>query len=565
MGGFLAILGLIAALLVPHAHLQDLRRVLNEITATKFSPSSSSEAPSPLGLKLNIHRNGEYGRCHKSPFVLDSLDRSSDNVYSFDSAFTSALLSSPDVVSGCDPVVGDGTFRHFCDMGPEKTPVLHDHNSLVPVRSTQSLPCSFFTREGVRIKSLSSLEGLVSSSSSPVDIYAVAAGRIFQFAPGYVGEIFNLSHVPHPENKKISLETMSVSPKVFDVKGFFVEAEADDIVKRAQNQQSESHKLKRSSTGVDGYKPNPIRTSENAFDTHGKSAMQLKKRCFQVLGMDHYRENMADGLQILRYNVSTAYKSHLDWIDPSPGSDHDFISAGVGSNRYATILLYMVDLEEDEGGETVFSYGDPYKPTGAISTYEEALREVKNLKLASLFKENSWEEKMVAECKSQLSVTPKRARSVLFYSQHPDGRVDKRSKHGGCPVLTDQKSKWASNLWVWNAPRMGYSEAPTKSGKEARAGRRTDEHKSGGHENAGKKSRSANPSGVSAVFKNTGKDSKFDDSSLFYEDAFWGKFGPGQQHNVNSFKGHVWNVKDEGGNVLLTWIVGEDSRQKFEC
>ena len=85
-------------------------------------------------------------------------------------------------------------------------------------------------------------------------------------------------------------------------------------------------------------------------------------------------------------------------------------------------------------------------------------------RLSGLFKRDSWEEKMVSQCKSSLSVSPKRAKSVLFYSQHPDGRKDEASLHGGCPVLVE-KQKWAANLWVWNAPRLGYPEAPVKLDK----------------------------------------------------------------------------------------------------
>jgi len=38
---------------------------------------------------------------------------------------------------------------------------------------------------------------------------------------------------------------------------------------------------------------------------------------------------------------------------------HDYDSGGTGGNRFATILLYMSDLGEDDGGETVFPHGIP--------------------------------------------------------------------------------------------------------------------------------------------------------------------------------------------------------------
>ena len=53
------------------------------------------------------------------------------------------------------------------------------------------------------------------------------------------------------------------------------------------------------------------RTSENAFDTNSELARILKKRAFELLGVLPYEEMMADGLQVLRYNQTTAYRDHL--------------------------------------------------------------------------------------------------------------------------------------------------------------------------------------------------------------------------------------------------------------
>ena len=34
-----------------------------------------------------------------------------------------------------------------------------------------------------------------------------------------------------------------------------------------------------------------------------------------------------------------------------------------------------------------------------------------------------------------MGVRPVKAQAVLFYSQHPNGALDRQSMHGGCPVL----------------------------------------------------------------------------------------------------------------------------------
>ena len=77
------------------------------------------------------------------------------------------------------------------------------------------------------------------------------------------------------------------------------------------------------------------------------------------MGFDEYMEDHADGLQILRYNLTKAYVGHSDWIDGSDKVEHDHNAAGVGGNRFATILLYMSDLGPGEGGETVFTEAWP--------------------------------------------------------------------------------------------------------------------------------------------------------------------------------------------------------------
>jgi|EP00945_MAST-04E_sp_MAST-4E-sp1_P002270 hypothetical protein len=50
-----------------------------------------------------------------------------------------------------------------------------------------------------------------------------------------------------------------------------------------------------------------------------------------------------------------------------------------------------------------------------------------------------------------LAVYPKKGDAILFYSQTPDAQLDPQSFHGGCPII--QGTKWAANLWIWNAKR----------------------------------------------------------------------------------------------------------------
>lgn len=454
-----------------HRYLQNDNDVHDEVFVTNeecdVALTSLVNRDAFEGVSMVVHRNGEVESCGEASVNWDALRKAVHSFEycpdQFDKFDVESLLTRllADHVLKCDSGLKgrpEGFLGH-CDRGAERTPILLDHDDLVLVPPLQSLPCRFHTREGVRITSLKQLSkvledaaGACSSnetcSATPgLDLYAVPGGRVFMHAPSHVGEIFDLPHVKGPMGLPVSLEVISVEPRVFDVHNFFTKEESADLVRRALEEKSESHRIKRSTTGAVGKSTSSQRTSENGFDTNGPTAMGVKKRCLEILGYDEYIESHGDGLQILRYNLTTAYIPHMDWIDdPSGKLKHNFDSVHKGGNRYATILLYMSDLDEDAGGETVFTKG---WPTGQAEEdhvpYKQALSDLRESGDASMvLEEGSWEEGMVAKCRTRLSVRPNSARAVLFYSQLPTGEPDPASLHGGCPVLKGEK--WAANL-----------------------------------------------------------------------------------------------------------------------
>lgn len=472
----------------------------------------------------------------------------------------------------------------FCDMGVNRTTTQLDHAYLIQVPGVGLNPCHFHTREGARITNLEQLANLAKETSKAMEdgqcengenslnninngntscsnndatlsskelhLYAVPAGRVFMFAPKYIGEIFHLPHIQSVRDLPVSLEVISLSPRVFDVYNFFDRAESQAIVDKALKETSETHKMKRSSTGASGYTVNSQRTSENGFDTHGKQAQAVKRRCMNVLGFDEYEESLTDGLQVLRYNKTTAYVSHLDWIDDyNKLNEHDYDSEHLGTNRFATILLYMTDLNEGDGGETVFSNGwPPNLPVNERIQFDDAKKTLRESgDVVGILEEDSWQENMVARCRSRLAIRPHSSRAVLFYSQNPDGTPDHNSLHGGCPVITDAP-KWAANLWVWNGPRGGFPGSPVN------------QHIVDKNKAAGVASENAQ---IKASFSNSQTDDTMKNAELYFQDTFWGKLGFGDPPlNVNTFKLHQWNVK-VGVNVVKTFIIDDTPTQKF--
>jgi hypothetical protein len=131
--------------------------------------------------------------------------------------------------------------------------------------------------------------------------------------------------------------------------------------------------------------------------------------------------------------------THKDYLKNDSDENYDFDSSRVGGNRYATILLYMSEV--DSGGETVFEKAWPEGTTDEQKKrpLKETIHELRESGQIDLLEEGSWEEHLTALCRTRLVIRPKSGRAVLFYSQHPNGQVDEASLHGACPVLAGTK------------------------------------------------------------------------------------------------------------------------------
>jgi hypothetical protein len=70
---------------------------------------------------------------------------------------------------------------------------------------------------------------------------------------------------------------LSLNPRVFDIVNFFNKEESDSLVQKSLAETDETFAFHRSTTGTATHSVFSKRTSENAWDTTGPSAMEVKR------------------------------------------------------------------------------------------------------------------------------------------------------------------------------------------------------------------------------------------------------------------------------------------------
>ncbi|SPQ94017.1 unnamed protein product (mitochondrion) [Plasmodiophora brassicae] len=243
------------------------------------------------------------------------------------------------------------------------------------------------------------------------DPVAVGHEQTYEIGPGFYTE---RDGVPDPESKlNITLVTEAVIPKVFVIENFLSADECDHIVELA----IQSGQMKRSGVKTTGELV-PTRTSYQMWlkATETNIIENIFKRGYNLMQIPFGTDWNVYGeeLQVLRYQVTQEYQPHEDFFKPTDYPTYKAVQAG--QNRYATLFLYLSDV--DEGGETVF-------PRAHGTYVENACQHPEGVK-----------------------VKAKKGRAALFFSMLPDGNLDTNSLHGGCPVI--EGTKWAANFWLWD-------------------------------------------------------------------------------------------------------------------
>ena len=236
--------------------------------------------------------------------------------------------------------------------------------------------------------------------------------------PGWLGE----KHRPSiNKDKELGTWTEPISwqPRAFVLHSILSEEECEEILRIAKP-------MMKRSTVVDSItgeiKTDPIRTSKQTFLARGKypAVTRVEERLSRFTMLPWYN---GEDMQILSYGVGEKYSAHHDVGEKNTKSGQQL--SAEGGQRVATVLLYLQDTEE--GGETAFPDSEWIEP------------------------ESEYAQQKFSECaKNGVAFKPKRGDGLLFFSITPEGDIDQKSMHAGCPVV--KGTKWTATKWIHARP-----------------------------------------------------------------------------------------------------------------
>merc|ERR1712166_345273 len=210
--------------------------------------------------------------------------------------------------------------------------------------------------------------------------------------------------VPAPPFEQLEIHVVSTHPRVFEVKDFLSDFEAEYMIAQVKSKLVSSQV----GHGVNAQVDN-TRRSKSAWlqRSHSEVMDSVYRRVAAVTGLPEdlvSEQALAESLNVLNYPEGAEYTPHYDWTPD--GNAH---------SRWLSGLIYL--NTPSKGGAT--SFPKARMGAGKIGT-------------------------KVAATKRSL---------VFFYNLLEDGNGDVLSLHAGLPVTSSEK--WVAPLWLWEPTRNG--------------------------------------------------------------------------------------------------------------
>ena len=199
---------------------------------------------------------------------------------------------------------------------------------------------------------------------------------------------------------------LHVDPLVLAIEEFFTEDECDRYVAMSTKKSSKKDIMESRSPTVGKDAAAKAQRTSTTWYHHFKAVPELMTKASRLLGLDGI--DRWEEPQVVRYRRNEKFTWHLDALGPVENKPN------LGGQRVATLLVYLTELKEGEGGATVFrDLGPPNAP---------------------------------------LRMRPRKGSALLFFPAAggiESAPIDIRTLHCG-EVVSDSSSedKWISQLWL---------------------------------------------------------------------------------------------------------------------
>ncbi|MCL7026864.1 hypothetical protein MKW94_018390 [Papaver nudicaule] len=203
---------------------------------------------------------------------------------------------------------------------------------------------------------------------------------------------------------------ISWKPRAFVYEGFLTEEECDHLIALAKTELKRSI-VANSESGADML--SEVRTSSGMFISKAKDSIVAHIED-KIAAWTFLPKENGEDIQVLKYEEGQKYDAHYDFFS-------DPVNVVRGGHRYATVLMYLSDVEK--GGETVFPNAEELPQHKSINKDD------------------------LSDCaKKGIAVKPRKGDALLFFNLLPTAVPDTMSLHGGCPVLEGEK--WSATKWI---------------------------------------------------------------------------------------------------------------------
>lgn len=174
-------------------------------------------------------------------------------------------------------------------------------------------------------------------------VYILPSNRVFIWPTVEIGHKVMLNHIDVRSKEHLILETISQQPKIFKLHNFISEDEASTLVDAFELMMSNDQNIGSNDSGhfIQTLNPDLVK--------------MVSKRAMDLFAVFPYEEAVFEGLKLKKFTKDQVTLPYYDYIsaDAFPDIPHNWNSSSSGTNRFATIAIYL--STPVAGGDIVFS------------------------------------------------------------------------------------------------------------------------------------------------------------------------------------------------------------------